>query len=341
MESPGRSHAARRGRVLLVALVTTGATLLAVPGAAHAALLPPKNPPKSLAPSEAFLEACEYVSNNNATCIKAALIQIDTDRAAEHVGPMALPTTFTSLTTDEKIFVVANLERVDRGAAPVTGLSAFLDSYAQAGAKAGRDPSFPPGRDMPGGSTWSGGSNIFVADQGWMYNDGPGGINVDCTKTDTAGCWGHRDIILGAWPSPTLMGAGATTSGMWGGSVTQLFLGDDNVDSTFFTWKKVTPHLPVGLSATALLIKARRGVAGSVILKLFASGEKMDPKLSISSAHAQFSLNVSTCHLNAGSTCGVRVTFQSSSAGTFTGTIVVTGPNGKQKVAVTGVSRSA
>ena len=44
-----------------------------------------------------------------------AIPELDADRAAEGVGPMTLPTNFTSLTVQEQILVLVNLERVDRG----------------------------------------------------------------------------------------------------------------------------------------------------------------------------------------------------------------------------------
>ena len=37
------------------------------------------------------------------------------------------------------------------------------------------------------------------ADYAWMYNDGYGGTNLDCTTPSDPGCWGHRDNILGPW----------------------------------------------------------------------------------------------------------------------------------------------
>jgi hypothetical protein len=36
------------------------------------------------------------------------------------------------------------------------------------------------------------GANYF-----WMYDDGPGSPNADCTPSNQSGCWGHRDNILG------------------------------------------------------------------------------------------------------------------------------------------------
>lgn len=330
----------RRVATLLAVAMVVAATTLTGARAAHATYLPPQNPPKSLPPSQAFLAACDNVSNDSPTCIAAALTQIDADRAAEGVGPMTLPTNFTSLTTPEQIYVVANLERVDRGEAPIEGLSNALDSYAQAGANAGTDPSFPPWA-AGAGSTWSGGSNIFVADQGWMYDDGPGGFNLDCTQTNHTGCWGHRDIMLAAWPSPALMGAGQTTSGVYGGSVTELYLGDDTHDTADFTWADVTSHLPLALSASALDLRAAPGASSSGTLRVSESGLGVDVTFALAQSGTPFSLSSSGCDLVANSSCTVRVTYRPSSVGATANTLMVTTPSTTDQVALTGTSGGA
>ena len=59
------------------------------------------------------------------------------------------------------------------------------------------------------GDIWEGGPNSTAdADYGWMYDDGYGGTNVDCTTPTSQRCWGHRDIIL-ADNIPGAMVAGA------------------------------------------------------------------------------------------------------------------------------------
>jgi hypothetical protein len=66
------------------------------------------------------------------------------------------------------------------------------------------------------GAAIAAGSNISAleADYGWMYNDGYGGPNFDCTTPTAAGCWGHRDNILGRYPTRTRF-----ISGAWGTTV--------------------------------------------------------------------------------------------------------------------------
>ncbi|MGH9021317.1 MAG: hypothetical protein ACRDV0_09935, partial [Acidimicrobiales bacterium] len=125
------------------------------------------------------------------------------------------------------LFVVADLERVDRGLPPYLGLNAALTSAAQHAAATRSDPgvaaNFPMGTDPQGspsfGGAWAGGFNVLVADYVWMYDDGWGGAgqtaNIACTSSGAAGCWAHRDELLGSDPgfNPGV-GLGCTTCEM-------------------------------------------------------------------------------------------------------------------------------
>jgi hypothetical protein len=110
---------------------------------------------------------------------------------------MVLPPGFEALTTPQQILVAVNLERVDRGLAPFTGLTADLNASAQRGADLANDPPDPgPSYDVVD-TEWAGGSsNGLDADYGWMYDDGIGSGNLDCPKNGGPGCWGHRHGIL-------------------------------------------------------------------------------------------------------------------------------------------------
>ncbi len=153
--------------------------------------LPPTNPPANIPPASSDI----LVATNDA-------------RADEGVGPMNLElSAFDALTVPEQVFVVENLERTGRGEPPISAMTTQLDSYAQAGAANGRDPTHPltltgGGVVIQGGSIWAGGSlsTLFV-NYLWMYEDGWGGsaattTNEDCSPLLPTGCWGHRDIIL-------------------------------------------------------------------------------------------------------------------------------------------------
>jgi hypothetical protein len=183
----------------------------------------------------------------SADCEQEELQAIDSARAREGVRPMYLPLDFNSLSGAEQLLVVIDLERVDRGLPPFAGTVASLDTVAQDGAHvrgqaagALADPAFPArfsvgpgsvlayechptraehvscaGSGNPGASI-AAGSNISAldADFSWMYTDGYGGPNFDCKTPNTAGCWGHRDNILGRYPTVTEF-----ISGPWGSTV--------------------------------------------------------------------------------------------------------------------------
>jgi hypothetical protein len=248
-----RAGSATSRQVAAVALVALAVVMLGAPGFAGAKLVgivPPRNPPANVAPNPNY-DHCStagvctneppcYSGGNyaplfgSAACEQAEVAAIDSARAQEGVGPIYLPSDYDSLTRDEQLLVVIDLERVGRGLPPVAGIVASLDAVAQrgtavAGAPAGsyEDPQFPAGFRVahhtafawrctqdggggfvcngsgePGAAIAAGGDiNPLDADYGWMYNDGPGGSNADCRTPSAKGCWGHRDNILGRYPT--------------------------------------------------------------------------------------------------------------------------------------------
>ena len=220
LASPRRFRAA--ACVLASLGVIAAGTVSATAGAAG--ILPPANPPANIAPSSG-----DWLS------------AIDAASATEGVGPMPLSeSAVEALPVPEQLFIVINEERVDRGLAPIQYLTAQLDSYALQGANAQTDPSFPTalsgGAPLTwGGAIWAGGiSSALEADYYWMYDDGWGGsaaatTDAPCTSATSAGCWGHRDVILHAFSScaggaaPTLsMGAASSPTG--GGSLAALMV---------------------------------------------------------------------------------------------------------------------
>jgi hypothetical protein len=126
--------------------------------------------------------------------------------------------------------MVASLDAVAQGGAQVSGEPA--GTYA--------DPSFPArfsfgltsafayacqanleqrvscaGSGNPGAAIAAGSIiSALDADYNWMYNDGYGGPDSDCTTPTAASCWGHRDNILGLYPTATKF-----ISGPWGSTV--------------------------------------------------------------------------------------------------------------------------
>ena len=162
--------------------------------------------------------------NNSASCSNYILQAIDNARAVENLGPMNLPSNWYSLTTGQQLFVVADLERTARGLPPYLGINAALSAAAQRAAATNQDPAvaggFAIGLDDQGypamGGAWSGGYSVLAADYIWMYDDGWGGSvsatsNVACTSSHAAGCWAHRDELIGSDPGFN-PGVGLTTS---------------------------------------------------------------------------------------------------------------------------------
>jgi hypothetical protein len=137
-------------------------------------------------------------------CTNAVLQDLNQGRASEGLPNVQLPSNYYSLTRAEQLFVLINEERVVRGLPPIYGIATALNSSALAGAQQHGDP--VPAVQLP---TWNGAyGSIFAYDYStagdvfsWMYNDGPGGTNFDCTPTYTGGCWGHRMNILNSYIS--------------------------------------------------------------------------------------------------------------------------------------------
>jgi hypothetical protein len=122
----------------------------------------------------------------------------------EGLAPLSLPSNWANLSDPEKGFVLMNLERIERKETPIVGISTTLNNYAAEGADANTDPPVSFISDGVGGSIWASGSFVAVGMPGFLYADGPGGFNLDCTSTDSSGCWGHRDNVLDASTNPHL-----------------------------------------------------------------------------------------------------------------------------------------
>ncbi len=174
-----------------------------------AGVLPPANPATNCA-------AAKRLASNAA----GALQTINTCRASEGVGPLTLPRNWTALTGSQQVFVLIDLERVNRGLRPAAGMSSLLDTLAMTGARIDSDPRFPSLSESTAGSIWFGldsaaglsaGTVPLLADAGWMYDDGYGSNNEVCTTPHATGCWGHRDNILLKVPAAGTFAVGAAS----------------------------------------------------------------------------------------------------------------------------------
>src|SRR5579863_5214495 len=155
--------------------------------------------PANIAPQPNFLSSCSGTAyDDSSACVGAALQAIANGRNHEGLPPMALPSNWAQLSPGQQIFVATNLERTARGLAPLTALAIGLDQAAALGAAHDTDPEPPGGFPYrQWGSNWAGAvGNPLEALYFWMYDDGTGSANIDCTASNQTGCWGHRKNIL-------------------------------------------------------------------------------------------------------------------------------------------------
>ena len=221
----------RRARALAAALLLL-APLLAVssPAGAAAKHYPPD--PAGNIPPPAYIStgACRTTPTGQ-DCTAALVRALNDARAAMGEPAYRLPAKFTALTAPERLLVLADQDRMLYGRVRLSGLNATLNASAQQGVAHDADPGFVPvnGNSYVGAaSNWAGGSppmtNPVYAYYLWMYDDGPGSGNGDCTQPGDPGCWGHRDGTLADFGASVrvLLGVGGGTS-RYGYSWTELF----------------------------------------------------------------------------------------------------------------------
>lgn len=155
-------------------------------------------------------------------CASFTMAAINHARARLGERALALPTNWTRLTYPEKLFVIADMERVSAGYPAYLGLNRALSREAERAANARSDPRIAAGFAIghnpfgqPGfDGAWAMGTNVLAADFLWMYDDGWGGSarntpNRLCTGPGVWACWSHRDELLGSSSDPSA-GVGLT-----------------------------------------------------------------------------------------------------------------------------------
>ena len=128
--------------------------------------------------------------------------------ARRRVGlpPYHLPSNFLTLTPEEQLLDLANSDRAAYKEPTFYGLDSDLSNYAS------QDLAVAPYSDPGVAGTnpivdtvplyyqaedsAQGYPNVLLAYGSWIYDDGPGSPNVDCTAKNPSGCWTHRDNIL-------------------------------------------------------------------------------------------------------------------------------------------------
>jgi hypothetical protein len=155
-----------------------------------------------------------------AACQNAGIAALNHARSVLGLGPYELPASFAALPAASQLLVLSNQDRQVYGLAPIRGLTAALNAAAQVGVATDTDPAGLLGAvDGVFYNAWTanwaaGWSSPIYTYYEWMYNDGPGSSNIDCTPSQPAGCWGHRASTLAAFAGATqiAMGVGTGTS---------------------------------------------------------------------------------------------------------------------------------
>ena len=145
-------------------------------------------------------------------CIDAGVYYLDKARARVGLAPYALPADFPSLAPGRQMFILVNLDRIQYGLPPITGLTAALDHDALASGVWRADD--PHVSDTTGLVTWWPGwagafYNVPMAYEAWVWDDGLGSNNPRCTSTDHSRCWGHRHYVLWKFGSGAVLAMGA------------------------------------------------------------------------------------------------------------------------------------
>ncbi|HVY09596.1 MAG TPA: hypothetical protein VHB18_05575 [Mycobacteriales bacterium] len=220
-----------------------------------------RDPARNLPPVPDYVPTC--ASNwRSKKCTREALSAIARARVREGVkkAAMKLPDNFGKLSVAEQTFVVTNLERVARGMKPFRGLTRALNNASHLAAVLSVDPA--PAISLlrllgitEYGSVWAGDFGPLASDYDWMYNDGyagGGSINLDCLTPKSAGCWGHRQIILGGYHSnPTLL-AGAGTARPAGASIAEVLTGGrGRPPKLTYSWHQAVRHGAANLRASS------------------------------------------------------------------------------------------
>ena len=183
-------------------------------------------------------------------CMSGALADVNAARAKEGLGHLLLPSNFRRLSISQQLFVLTNIERVDRGLWPVAGVSSRLISVAASGVDA-----MPQCNNCGAAANWASTKNPFWTHFLWMYDDGPNSPNSESN-------WGHRhNILINNFPGPLLMGAAIGTSAS--GGTGEVFEGGDTTyrpdvltwtyESAYFT-PAHTPTLHLGASGRTLAV---------------------------------------------------------------------------------------
>ncbi|HVV76110.1 MAG TPA: hypothetical protein VHC43_08755 [Mycobacteriales bacterium] len=329
-----RAFAVALGAALIGSLAPAGA-IAATPRVVTIA-----DPSTNTAPSGSFRAACADMSQtvaSNQACDSAAVPDFDAARAAEGVKPLVLPEDFDTLALPFQLLAITDLERVDRGLPPVPGLSSRLDDLAQQGADADDDPPFPsPFGGTSAGASWADGDSALYAAFRWMYDDGPGSGNTECTAGQQGACWGHRHTILDGYDSPIAMGAAFSATGS--GSITEEVVGGDSSDpiDEAPTWATISGTLDYGVSPTNVSLSTDVGTSKTATVTATSAGGSGQLAAGFESGAPRWSVSPAECDLADNASCTFVVTFSPTSVGRVPGVLTISNGTNVKTVALSG-----
>ncbi|HEX3707588.1 MAG TPA: hypothetical protein VHV76_13250 [Mycobacteriales bacterium] len=291
----------------IVSAVALSATLLpALAGVTTATADPLADPGANVAPSFTFTSACDRqlapASAALDACIEAAVPDFDAARASEGLGPIVLPDDLDTLSPTEALLAITNVERVDRGLVPASGLSSALNPLTGAPGAVTADTPSP-----------------LLAVFDWLYDDGP--------------AWSDRHVVLAALAGPVVMGASAFDS-----AVSEQLSGSDvsHLVDAEPTWSEIAATRTFGLDPASRSLTVDTGATSSFTVTV-TSAETA--QLTVAMVHGAPAWSVSepkTCAVLPAASCVFTLNFTPPGPGRYPGVLAVSdGANGKT-VAVVG-----
>lgn len=251
MSTVAKAFACRSRTVVLALLVLVAVSGVASNGRAGAssALRLRHN----IAPNPNYIVACVDGGPMSRKCVSQTVRAINAARALEGTRKLRLPRNYRRLTVAEQVFVVIDLERVDRGIRPIEGMVASMNRSATLFAQLEIDPhpvtfllqSLGVHRYR---SLYARDYGALAADYEWMYDDGyspTGRTNIVCPYRGAPGCWSHRTAILDRFNGLPLLMAGTGGAKGAGGTntVTAIMTGGYGSAPRFtYRWSQALAH---------------------------------------------------------------------------------------------------
>jgi hypothetical protein len=219
--TPGASTPATSGGIAAESTSAPAANAATAPAIAAPAAKPAGPPTINISSNIAFSpspnnSACSSAPTG-ATCTNDAIAALNHARAVLGIAAYNIPANFVSMTPSQQLLVLSNLDRAVFGLQQIAGLNSTLNTAAQQGVTNGGDPigvDVGSAQWQTWGSNWASGyPNAAYTYYAWMYDDGLGSSNGDCTASNSSGCWGHRLNTLHNFGSNVQIGMGVGASG--------------------------------------------------------------------------------------------------------------------------------